>query len=115
VKGEDVSIPDNVIKKIFKLANLRKTDIFYDLGCGNNNTIAIAAKEFKVKMSIGIEIRKSLAIKAYKKIEGIKNAKILNGDIKTATFSDLCSAPNFSKCGNSFIHGAHQVAQKLTT
>lgn len=88
VKGEDVSIPDNVIKKIFKLVNLRKTDIFYDLGCGNNNTVAIAAKEFKVKMSIGIEIRKSLAIKAHKKIEGIKNAKIVNGDIRTATFSD---------------------------
>ncbi|MBV9176986.1 MAG: hypothetical protein JO297_08100 [Nitrososphaeraceae archaeon] len=88
VKGEDVSIPDNVIKKIFKLANLRKTDIFYDLGCGNNNTVAIAAKEFKVKMSIGIEIRKSLAIKAHKKIEGMKNAKIVNGDIRTATISD---------------------------
>lgn len=88
MKGEDVSIPDNVINKIFKLANLRKTDIFYDLGCGNNNTIAIAAKEFKVKRSVGIEIRKALAIKACKKIAGIKNAEIVNGDIRTTSISD---------------------------
>lgn len=88
VKGEDVSIPDNVIKKIFKLANVRKTDIFYHLGCGNNNTVAIAAKEFKVKKSIGIEIRKTLAIKACKKIADVKNAKIINDDIRTTTISD---------------------------
>ena len=88
VKGEDISIPDNVVRKIFKLANLGKTDTFYHLGCGNNNTVTIAAKEFKVKRSVGIEIRKALAIKARKKIVDIKNAEIINGDIRKMAISD---------------------------
>ena len=88
VKGEDVSIPDNVIRKLFKLANLRKTDTFYDLGCGLNNTVAIAVKEFKVRRSVGIEIRKSVAIEAGIKIADIKNAKIVNNDIRTTSISD---------------------------
>src|ERR687887_351327 len=41
VKGEDISIPDNVARKILKLANVHKTDIFYELGCGNNNTVLL--------------------------------------------------------------------------
>jgi len=88
VKGEDISIPDNVIRKIFRLADLCKTDIFYDLGCGNNNAVTIAAKEFKVKRSVGIEIRKAIAIKAHKKIEGIRNAEIINDDIRKAPISN---------------------------
>jgi trans-aconitate methyltransferase len=88
VKGENVSIPDNVIRKMFKLANLSNTDIFYHLGCGKNNTVAIAAKEFKVKRAIGIEIISALAIKARKKIEGMKNAEIVNDDIRTTDISD---------------------------
>ena len=88
VKGEDVSIPDNVIRKLFKLANLRKTDTFYDLGCGLNNTVAITVKEFEVRRSVGIEIRKSVAIEAGIKIADIKNAKIVNNDIRTTSISD---------------------------
>jgi 16S rRNA A1518/A1519 N6-dimethyltransferase RsmA/KsgA/DIM1 with predicted DNA glycosylase/AP lyase activity len=88
VKGEDISIPDNVIRKLFKLANLRKRDTFYDLGCGLNNTVAIAVKEFKVRKSVGIEIRKSVAIEAGIKIADIKNAKIVNNDIRTTSISD---------------------------
>ena len=68
VKSEDISIPDNVIRKLFRLADLCNTDVFFHLGCGNNNAVKIAAKEFKVKRSVGIEIRKTLANKARKKI-----------------------------------------------
>lgn len=88
LKGEQVSLPDNVIRRLFKFADLRKTDIFYDLGCGYNNTVRIAAKEFKVKKSIGIEIRRSLAIKASKKIFLLENAEIINKDIRKASISD---------------------------
>jgi trans-aconitate methyltransferase len=87
VKGEDISIRDNVVRKIFRLANLRETDIFYDLGCGNNNAVTIAASEFNVKRSVGIEIRKTIAIKAHKKIEGIRNAEVINDDIRKAAIS----------------------------
>jgi hypothetical protein len=58
------------------------------LGCGTNNTIRIAAQEFKVKKSVGIEIRKSLATKARNNIAGIANAQITNQDIRKVQISD---------------------------
>jgi tRNA G46 methylase TrmB len=58
------------------------------LGCGTNNTIRIAAQEFKVKKSVGIEIRKSLATKARNNIAGIANAQITNQDIRKVPISD---------------------------
>ena len=88
LKGDDVSLPDNVIRKLFRFARLRSTDVFYHLGCGTNNTIRIAAQEFKVKKSVGIEIRKSLATKARNNIAGIANAQITNQDIRKVQISD---------------------------
>ena len=58
LKGNNVRLPDNVIRRMFKLARLGKNDIFYDLGCGNSNAVYIASTEFKVKNAIGVEKRK---------------------------------------------------------
>jgi SAM-dependent methyltransferase len=88
ITGEDISIPDKVVRKLFTLVNLNKTDIFYDLGCGSNNTVLIAAREFKAKRSVGVEIKKAIAIKARKKIASINNAEIINDDIRNASISD---------------------------
>ena len=88
LKGDDVSLPDNVIRKLFRFARLRSTDIFYHLGCGTNNTVRIAAQEFKVKKSVGIEIRKSLATKARNNIAGIANTQITNQDMRKVRISD---------------------------
>ncbi|MFZ0698052.1 MAG: hypothetical protein WAM88_13035 [Nitrososphaeraceae archaeon] len=88
LKGEDVTLPDNVIRNLFKFARLRKTDIFYHLGCGANNTVKIAATEFNAKKSIGIEMRRSLAIKTRSKLKGIENARIINQDIRKVSISE---------------------------
>lgn len=88
LKGEDILIPDNVLRKLFRFAGLRRSDIFYDLGCGNSSAVAIAAKEFKVKRSIGIEIRRKVAIEARKKVISMNNAQIIIGDIRKAAISD---------------------------
>ena len=88
LSGESVSLTDNVIRKILVFAKLKKSDIFCHLGCGEGNAVAIAAKEFGVKKSVGIEIDKSLADKAVKNIAGIKNAYIINADIRKAEISD---------------------------
>ena len=74
LRGERVSLADNVIRKLFNFAKLKKSDIFCHLGCGEGNAVAIAAKEFGVKKSVGIEIDKSLADTARRNISGIKNA-----------------------------------------
>jgi trans-aconitate methyltransferase len=86
--GEAVSLPDSVVRKIFKFAKLKKGDIFYHLGCGEGNTVAIAAKEFGVKKSVGVELNKAVAAKARKQIAGIKKTEIVNADIRKADISD---------------------------
>ena len=88
VTGEAVSLPDNVIRRIFKFAKLKKSDVFYHLGCGEGNAVEIAAKEFGVKKSVGIELNKATAAKARKQIAGIKTAEIVNIDITKANISD---------------------------
>ncbi len=88
VTGEAVSLPDNVIRKIFQFAKLKKSDVFYHLGCGEGNAVAIAAKEFGVKKSVGIDINKAALSKARKNIAGTKNAEIMNADIRKADISD---------------------------
>jgi hypothetical protein len=88
VKGDALVLPDNVLRKIFKFAKLKRSDIFCHLGCGEGNAVAIAAVEFGVKMSIGIEVDKSVADRAHKKIAGIKNAEIINTDIRKFDISD---------------------------
>ncbi len=88
LRGETVSLGDNVIRKLFNFAKLKKSDIFYHLGCGEGNAVAIAAKEFGVRKSVGIEIDKSLADIARRNIAGIKNASIINKDVRRADISD---------------------------
>jgi len=41
--------------RIFKLANLKPSETFYDLGCGNGRVVIYAAKNFQAK-AIGLEI-----------------------------------------------------------
>lgn len=43
------------LQRIFKLANLKPGEIFYDLGCGDGKLVFYAAKYFKAK-AIGVEI-----------------------------------------------------------
>jgi trans-aconitate methyltransferase len=88
VTGEGVSLPDNVVRKILKFAKLKKSDVFYHLGCGQGNAVAIAAKEFGAKRSVGVELNNATAAKARKHVAGIKNIEIVNADIKKADISD---------------------------
>ena len=43
------------LKRIFKLADLRSGQIFYDLGCGNGRVVIYAANNYQAK-AIGLEI-----------------------------------------------------------
>ena len=88
LRGKRVSLTDNVIRKIFNFAKLKKGDIFCHLGCGEGNAVAIAVKEFGVKKSVGIEVDKSVADNARRHIAGLKNAYIINTDIREADISE---------------------------
>ena len=89
VKGEEISISDSVVKKMLKIANVNKKDIFYELGYGNNNSITIAVKEFKAKRAVRIDIRKPTSTKSRKRISKINDRiEIINGDVRTTNISD---------------------------
>lgn len=89
VRGDAISIPDAVYRRIFRLAALSKRDVFYHLGCGDGGALAIAAKEFGVKRAIGIEIdEKKIAQAARKKLRRLPNADVVNGDMQNAYISD---------------------------
>jgi predicted RNA methylase len=81
--GFFVPLPMGTVKKILKLADIRKNDVLYDLGCGDGRIIISAAKEYGIK-SVGIEKNSFLAWVCRRKIK--KNnledkVKVIQDDI----------------------------------
>ncbi|MEO9295708.1 MAG: SAM-dependent methyltransferase [Nitrososphaera sp.] len=87
VQGKEMSLPDSVVRKMFKLAGIRKSDIFYHLGCGNANAVVLAAREYGVKKAVGVEPDRKLAARAKKATAGLKNTEILQGSLLDADIS----------------------------
>lgn len=90
ISGQDVQLPDNAFREIFRFAQLNKNDMFYHLGCGNGKGIAIALEEFGVKKAVGIDNDKEKISLAKKLLE---EKKISNGilqceDILESNISD---------------------------
>jgi predicted RNA methylase len=68
------------MEKMLEFAKLKKSDIVYDLGCGDARLIVAASP--KVKKAIGIEIDPLRFLISWLKVKilGIKNARIIFGD-----------------------------------
>ena len=113
ISGEDVELRDDTIREIFEFASLNKDDIFYHLGCGSGNGLAIALEEFGVKMAVGIDnndqkIKTAKNLLEKKKLSrwDLRYEDVLKSDISDATvilfwFSDEQMldkmVPKFSK------------------
>jgi hypothetical protein len=87
LRGDTVNLPDHVIRKILKFAELRKSDVFYHLGCGDGRAAEIAAREFKVKRSVGVEIDGRYAELARRRLAPIANTKVISEDMLEADIS----------------------------
>jgi hypothetical protein len=87
ITGEEIQLQDNSIRDIFKLANLGKEDIFYHLGCGTGNSVAIALEEFHVKKAIGIDSNIDKILQA-EEIAKLEDSEFRCQDILESDMSD---------------------------
>lgn len=88
--GLFVPLPMYTVRKILRLAKIRKNDILYDLGSGDGRVVIEAAKRYGIK-TVGIEKNKLLAWISRMKVKRneIENrVKIINGDIFKQDLSD---------------------------
>ncbi|HZS73232.1 MAG TPA: methyltransferase domain-containing protein [Candidatus Nitrosotalea sp.] len=90
ISGDDVELSDETIREIFRFAKLTENDVFYHLGCGNGNSIAIALQEFMVKKAIGIDNNKEKILHGQKLLQEkqITNGSFMHQDITEANISD---------------------------
>jgi len=90
LSGEEIQIPPDSIREIFRFAELGENDVFYHLGCGEGASLSIARQEFNVKSAIGIDNSKKMIDNAKKSIENnnISDIKLIEQDILEADLSD---------------------------
>lgn len=78
-----VPTPNDVVEKMLETAGVKKTDLLYDLGCGDGRIVVQAAKKYGCK-AVGYEIdpdRVADAIKNVKKRKVEHLAKIEQEDV----------------------------------
>lgn len=101
-----IPLPRGTIRKMLKLAQIKKSDIVYDLGSGDGRALVIAAKEFRVK-AVGIEKNKLLiwlSLWVIKRNNLQNKIKIVHGDI----FKE-----NLRNADVILMYLSHKLTQKL--
>ena len=90
LSGEEIQIPPDSIREIFRFADLGENDVFYHLGCGEGTSLSIARQEFNVKSAIGIDNSKKMIDNAKKSIENdkISDVRLIEQDVLEADLSD---------------------------
>lgn len=109
IRDEAPPIPlrRETIRKMLQLANVKRTDIVYDLGSGDGRSLIIAAKEFHAK-AVGIEKNRLMVwvsrwiISKNKKYK----IKIIPGDI----FKE-----SLANADVILMYLSHKLTQKLKT
>lgn len=51
-----VPTPDDVVERMCKLGRVTKSDIVYDLGCGDGRMVVMAVEKFMAKRGVGIDL-----------------------------------------------------------
>jgi len=85
-----VPTPQDAVEKMLELAEVKKGDVVYDLGCGDGRIVVTAAKKFGAH-GIGIDIdpQRIAESKENVRTNGVeKLVTIKNADIFEETFSD---------------------------
>ncbi|AEM39805.1 Methyltransferase type 11 [Pyrolobus fumarii 1A] len=83
--------PLSVVYEALSLARLSPCDVLYDLGAGDGRVVVIAARDFRVKKAVGVEIDDGLVTIARIRAaeEGVADrVEIIEGDIFEVDVSD---------------------------
>jgi len=90
LSGQDVQLPQQTFREIFKFVNLTSDDIFYHLGCGDGTGLVIAKEEFGAKKVIGIDNSKEKITAAEKmwSQKDKKSVEIICSDVLNENIDD---------------------------
>jgi SAM-dependent methyltransferase len=98
-----ITTPQEVVDKMLDLAAVKKSDVVYDLGCGDGRIVVTAAKRYKAR-SFGFDIdpqrvKESIDNVKKNKVEDlatIKQADIFTLDLRDASVVTLYLSPQFN-------------------
>ena len=98
-----VPTTEEAVKAMLKLANVQKSDVVYDLGCGDGRIVIAAAKEYGAK-GVGIDINpvRIAEAKENAKKAGVEHLvrfeenDLFKADFKEATVVTLFLLPNIN-------------------
>ena len=98
-----VPTPQGAVDKMLELAEVKKGDVVYDLGCGDGRIVVTAAKKFGAK-GIGIDIdperiaesKENVRTNGVEKLVTIKNADIFEEDFRDASVITLYLLPSLN-------------------
>jgi SAM-dependent methyltransferase len=94
-----VPTPNEIVDAMLTLANVKKTDVVYDLGCGDGRIVIAAAKKFGAR-GVGIDIDPDRITEARAKAKeaGVdQRVTFRQGDLFEANFSDATVVALFLK------------------
>lgn len=98
-----VPTPQEAVDKMLEMAEVKKDDIVYDLGCGDGRIVITAAKKYGAK-GVGIDIdpqrvqesKENVKTNGVGNLVTIKNADIFEEDISKATVVTLYLLPSLN-------------------
>jgi len=90
LSGEEIQIPPDSLREIFRFVNLGENDKFYHLGCGDGTSLLIAREEFNVKNAIGIDNSEKMISLSQKMIDekNFSNVKVIQQDVIDSDIED---------------------------
>jgi tRNA G37 N-methylase Trm5 len=98
-----VPTPQDAVEKMLELAEVKKGDKVYDLGCGDGRIVITAAKKYGAK-GVGIDIdpqriaesKENVRTNGVEKLVTIKNADIFEEDFSDANVVTLYLLPSLN-------------------
>src|SRR3984893_2919531 len=114
-RGSPTATSRREFNRLLAVIKPRKTDVFYDLGCGYGGPCIWIAP--RVKMAIGIEEHYYRYLRAKKEVgkSGEKNVVILRGDIMNQSYHDATIVFSVISVGFQMIRRIQDHASLGTT